>query len=153
SLPSLRVTTVHGLAYDVVSRRYEALGYAAPPTVLSAPDHFAKVQELLQGEDGADWPTYGSMRGLRGFADQVRQFLLRAQEALLRPEHVSKRAETSGLTGWRELAAFYRRYLEVLDAANAVDFAGLVEQAAAAVAGRPPLYQHVLVDDYQDATF
>jgi len=153
SLPTLRVTTVHGLAYDVVSRRYEALGYAAPPTVLSAPDHFAKVQELLEGEDRSAWPAYGSMLGLRGFADQVRQFLLRAQEALLPPEQVAKRAEASGLTGWVELASFYRRYLEVLDAGNAVDFAGLVEQAAAAVEGRPPLYEHVLVDDYQDATF
>jgi superfamily I DNA/RNA helicase len=152
SLPSLRVTTVHGLAYDVVTRRFGVLGYPAAPTVLSAADQFAKVQDLLQGEDRGAWPTYGAMLGLRGFADQVRQFLLRAQEALLPPEVAAKKAETSGVTGWRELAAFYRRYLDVLDAENTLDFAGLVEQASGAVEGQPSFYDHVLVDDYQDST-
>src|SRR2546430_759776 len=47
------------------------------------------------------------------------------------------------------------RSLRVLDDEEAVDFAGLVEQAAAAAeASRgQPLFDHLLVDDYQDATF
>ena len=153
SLPALRVTTVHGLAYQVVSRRYEALRYGAPPEILSAADQFARVRELLQAEDPADWPAYGSMLQLRGFADQVRQFLLRAQEALRSPEEIAGRARERGLTGWEELAGFYRRYLQALDAAGLVDFAGLVEQAVVAAREGPPLFDHLMVDDYQDTTF
>jgi superfamily I DNA/RNA helicase/RecB family exonuclease len=153
SLPGLKVLTVHGLANHVISARFEALGYDRPPGVLSAADQFSKVQELLAGEDPADWPTHGSMLGLRGFADEVRQFLLRAQEALLTPESVLASAQAAGLDAWRELALFYRRYLEILGDQGAVDFAGLVNQAAVAAGRGEPQFDHVLVDDYQDTTF
>jgi superfamily I DNA/RNA helicase/RecB family exonuclease len=153
SLPELRIVTVQGLAYRVASEHHGALGYDAPPTVLSAADQFAKVHELLVGEERADWPAYGAMLGLRGFTDQVRQFLLRAQEALLKPSDVSARARERNLPAWEELARFYAKYLEVLDSQGSVDFAGLVEQAAAVARGRPRSFDHVLVDDYQDATF
>ena len=153
SLPDLRVVTVHALAFEVVGTRYEALGYHEPPKILSAADQFAKVQELLSGEEPGQWKAYGGMLPLRGFADEIRQFLLRAQEALLDPAAITQRAKAAGLSGWLELAAFYERYLQVLDDEDAVDYAGLVEQAArAASQGKPP-YDHVLIDDYQDATF
>ncbi|HYT30211.1 MAG TPA: ATP-dependent DNA helicase [Actinomycetota bacterium] len=153
SLPGMRVLTVHGLAYLTVSNRLEALGYERSPTVLDRSDQLAKVRELLEGEDPGDWPAYGPMLGLRGFADQIRQFVLRAQESLLPPEDILKKAETAGLTGWRELAAFYRRYLDVLAGLGTVDWAGLVAQAAASAGAGEPLFDHLLVDDYQDATF
>lgn len=153
SVPSLRVTTIHGLAYQVVSARYHHLRYDAPPTILAAGDQFAKVQELLAGEDPARWPAYGGLLRLRGFADEVRQLVLRAQEALLRPDDIESAAARRSLGGWPELAGFLRRYLEVLDAEGAVDFAGLVEQAAVAAEAGDPLFDHVLVDDFQDATF
>ncbi len=153
SVPSLRVSTVHGLAYQVVSARYHDLKYDTPPIILAAGEQFAKVQELLAGEEPGRWPAYGGMVRLRGFADEVRQFVLRAQEALVTPEEIEAAAEGRGLGGWRELAGFLRRYLQVLDAENAVDFAGLVEQAAVAAEIGEPMYDHVLVDDYQDTTF
>src|SRR6266567_872464 len=140
SLPGMRVLTVHGLAYLTVSNRLEALGYERSPTVLDRSDQLAKVRELLEGEDPGDWPAYGPMLGLRGFADQIRQFVLRAQESLLPPEDILKKAETAGLTGWRELAAFYRRYLDVLAGLGTVDWAGLVAQAAASAGAGEPLF-------------
>ena len=153
SLPDLRVVTVHALSFDIVGRRYEDLDYREPPTILNAADQFARVQELLAAEDPAHWPAYSGMLSMRGFADEVRQFLLRAQESLLTPDAIEKRAKEAKLTGWLELAAFYRRYLQGLDDEDAVDYAGLVEQAASAAAEAEPLFDHVLVDDYQDATF
>ena len=153
SLPSLHVLTVHGLAFQVVSRRPAELEYEGTPRVLSADEQFSRVQDLLKGEDPRDWPAYGGMLPLRGFADQVRQFILRAQEALLQPDQIAARAEAAGLSGWRELAAFFDRYLHVLDDEGSVDFAGLVQQAAAAAGQGDPPFDHVLVDDYQDATF
>ena len=77
-----------------------------PPQLLSATEQFAKVQELLAAQDPERWPAYGPLLGMRGFADEVRQFLSRAQEALLSPERVVEAADRRGLTGWRELAGF-----------------------------------------------
>ncbi len=153
SLPDLNVFTPHALAFHVMDHRFRELDYEEPPTVLNAPDQFARVQELLAGEDAGMWPAYGSMLPLRGFADEIRQFLLRAQESLLTPDDIESKARSAGLTGWLELATFYRRYLQVLDDENAVDYAGLVEQAAAAAQRGVPLFDHLLVDDYQDITF
>src|SRR6266511_1920287 len=153
SLPGLRVMTIHGLAYHVMARQYRALDYESPPEILPAAEQFGKVRDLLAGEDPADWPAYGSMLGLRGFDDEVRQFLLRAQEALLRPDDIRAKAEAAGLAGWAELAGFLQRYQEVLDGQRMVDFAGLVEQAAAAAPGGEPPFDHLMVDDFQDTTF
>ena len=153
SLPSLQVTTFHGLAHLVLRERFSALGYAEPPRVLSAPDQFALVQDLLQGQDPFEWPAYGHLLTLRGFADQIRQFLLRAQEACLSPEEIDAKADAAGLTGWKELARFYRNYLDVLDADRVVDFAALIGRAETAAAASGPLLDHLLVDDYHDATF
>jgi superfamily I DNA/RNA helicase/RecB family exonuclease len=153
SLPDARILTVHGLAYHVVGARFRELGYERPPDVLTAADQFSRVQDLLAGEEHPNWPVYGRMLALRGFADEVRQFLLRAQEALLSPGEIQARARSAGLAGWPELAAFYRRYLDVLDDQRVVDFAGLVTQAAATAGAGEPLVDHVLVDDYQEATF
>ncbi|MDP8955471.1 MAG: ATP-dependent helicase [Actinomycetota bacterium] len=151
SLPSLRVVTIHGLAYQVLTERFASLGYRQPPAVLTAFDQFAKVRELLEAERDKDWPTYAKMRRLRGFADEVRQFVLRAQEALLGPEDVTADARPGTAVGWEEVAGFYRRYLDVLADEGTVDYAGLVVQAAASEG--PPPFDHLLVDDYQEATF
>jgi superfamily I DNA/RNA helicase len=154
SLSSLHVLTFHGLGHLILRERFAALGYAEPPEVLSAADQFALVQDLLQGQDPAEWPAYGHLLTLRGFADQIRQFLLRAQEARLSPEEILSKAEARGLSGWNELARFYREYLDVLDADRVVDFAALIGRAeAAAAASDASLLDHLLVDDYHDATF
>ncbi len=152
SLPVVRVLTVHGLAFHVMSLRYRALRYDEPPSVLSASEQFARVAGLLAKEGRGDWPVYGAMLGMRGFADQVRQFVLRAQEAMLTPEELLRRAEAVELRAWRELALFYGRYLDGLATERIVDFAGLLARAAQAGQEAEPTLDHLIVDDYQDAT-
>ncbi|HEX9123079.1 MAG TPA: ATP-dependent DNA helicase [Actinomycetota bacterium] len=155
SLPDLRVTTIQGVAHQAMSRRFDAVGYREPPRVLDASDQFATVQDLLKGELEAhrdEWPAYGTLLGLNGFADEIRQFLLRAQEAMVTPEQIAERAEERGLRGWLELSAFYRRYVDALAQLGAVDFAGLVWQAANAARDGDRLFDQVLVDDFQDTT-
>jgi superfamily I DNA/RNA helicase len=153
SLSSLHVLTFHGLGHLILRERFSALGYAEPPEVLSAADQFALVQDLLQGQDPSEWPAYGHLLTLRGFADQIRQFLLRAQEARITPDEIQAKAGSRGLSGWLELARFARAYLDVLDADRVVDFAALIGRAEAAAAASEPLLDHLLVDDYHDATF
>src|SRR5262249_45535538 len=82
----------------------------------------------------------------------VRQFLRRAQEARRMPEELADAAAATDLRGWNDLAAFYRRYLDVLYDRGEVDFAGLIVQAGNAAAAGDPLSDHVMVDDYQEAT-
>ena len=152
SLPTLHVFTIHGLAFHVLADRFPKFGYAEPPTVLSAADQFARVRELLANQDPAAWPAYGHLLETRAFADEVRQFLSRAQESLRTPEDIQGRAAAAGLTGWVELARFYREYQEVVDGLNVVDFAGLVQRAARVAGEGPSLFDHLMIDDYQDVT-
>ena len=153
SLPGLQVLTIHGLANRILKERHGRLGYAEPPQVLSAAEQFARVRELLSHEDPAEWPAYGHLLSMRGFADEVRQFLLRAQEALRTPEDLADAAASRGLTGWAELARFLGRYGSVMDELGAVDFAMLLQRAAAVAGDGAPLVDHLLIDDYQDTTF
>ncbi|HMC37801.1 MAG TPA: UvrD-helicase domain-containing protein, partial [Actinomycetota bacterium] len=97
SLPALKVMTIHGLAHHVMAARFGALDYPSAPEVLTAADQFSKVRELLSGEDPGEWPACGSMIRMRGFADEVRQFIVRAQEALATPEDILERAGRDGL--------------------------------------------------------
>ena len=147
SLPGLRVLTFHGLAHRVLKEQE-----GEPPEVLSAADGFAIVRELLAGQDPEAWPAYGTLLGVRGFADEVRQLLARAQESLWLPADLAGAASRAGLSGWQELARFYGEYLDVLAAENQVDFAGLLQRAATAAAELPAPFDHLLVDDYQDTT-
>jgi len=152
SLPTLHVLTIHGLAFHVLAERFAKLGYTEPPSVLSAADQFAQVRELLANQDVAGWPAYGHLLEMRAFADEVRQFLSRAQESLRTPEDIEERAGAAGLTGWLELARFYREYQEVADSLNVVDFAGLVQRAARVAGQGSSLFDHLMIDDYQDVT-
>ncbi len=153
SLPSLRVTTMHGLAFGLVSERFEALGYREPPEILDAVRQFALVRRLLHEERDAEaWPAYGPLLQLRGFADELRQLVLRAQERLFTPEQMQAKAQRRGLGGWNELARFYARYLDALRSLGVLDFAGLLVRAAEAARVGDHAFDEVLVDDYQDTT-
>lgn len=152
SLSGMQVVTMHGLANRILKARAEQAGGGEPPQLLSATEQFAKVQDLLGSQDPGEWPAYGPLLGMRGFVDEVRQFLSRAQEALLTPDRIVEAADRRGLSGWRELARFLGEYEEVLDALNLADFASLLQRAATeAPEGEPP-FDHLLVDDFHDTT-
>ena len=152
SLPGLHVVTIHGLANRIVKERLTGHDDDEPPQVLSAAEQFATVQDLLATQDPDLWPAYGALLGLRGFADEVRQFLSRAQEALRAPDEIADAAERRGLAGWQELARFLGEYQGVMDELGVIDFAGLLQRAAVLAGQGEPLFDHLLVDDYHDTT-
>jgi superfamily I DNA/RNA helicase len=154
SLPDLPVFTAHGFAFRAVGRRFRELSYHAPPAVLSAPEQYAAVRDLLAGEREEDWPTFGPLLRTRQFARDVADLLLRAQERLLPPEGLEELADRAGRPEYREVAAFYRRYLDALAQAGQVDFGGLLFQAVTLLRRGlgEEAFRHVLIDDYQDAT-
>ena len=152
SLPGLQVVTVHGLANRILHERHAVLGYDEPPRILSAAEQFARVRELLASEDPDEWPAYGRLLELRGFVDEVRQYLVRAQEEMRTPESIVEAADRRGLMGWHELARFLGAYQGVMDDLNLVDFGAVLHRAAIASSHGDALFDHVIVDDYQDTT-
>lgn len=148
----LHVLTIHALAFAVAGQL--GIGGEEPIEVLDATEQFALVRELLEGEDPGEWPAYGQMLHSRGFAEQVRTFLLRAQESAQEPDVIAARAAAAGLSGFAELAGFYQRYLDVLAATGRTDYPGLVLHAAAAAHARTGdgSFDHVMVDDHHDTT-
>lgn len=117
---ALPVTTVWGVAYDLVVRagrgEVELLGGA---------EQRALVRRLLAAEDPERWPRYGRLLRRPAFAHEV----VRRLDAPDEPE----------------LVEFAQRYRAALEAGGQLDAATLLERAAAVA--RPGRYDHVLVDD------
>jgi superfamily I DNA/RNA helicase/RecB family exonuclease len=155
SVPDLPVYTAHGFAFRALGRRFRDLGYDRPPQVLSAPEQYAVVRRMLRHEPRQGWHRFGDLLEVGGFAREVADFCLRAQERLLDPDDLDALLDRSAREDYREIAAFYRRYLSALAAAGQCDFAGLLLQAVRLLErgiGGEDRFEHVLVDDYQDAT-
>ena len=92
---------------------------------------------------------------MRGFAREVADFVLRAQERLHDPASLGEELGRAGRRDVREVVGFFTQYLDVMTASNRVDFAGLLHQSVALLQrglGEEEAADHVLVDDYQDVT-
>ena len=75
--------TFHSYAYALVRREFMLAG-DEPPTLLSGPEQLLEVRRLLRGEaedGGTRWPErLRPALGTRGFAAELRDFLLRGAE-------------------------------------------------------------------------
>ncbi|HEX9774768.1 MAG TPA: ATP-dependent DNA helicase [Actinomycetota bacterium] len=159
STGEVRVATWHALALGLLRAGYDALGYARPPALLSAPEQFALVREMLgTEEERARWRAFPKQVRLAGFAAELHEFVLRAQDAVLSPEELEERAGRAGRPELAEAARFFRRYLDQLDQRDLVDHANAIVQATnllerhrEALAGQGD-FRHLLADDYQDVT-
>jgi len=126
---ALPITTWFGLAFDVVARQG-----GGPLRLVGRSEQRALVRRLLAEESPEDWPVAGRFLGREAFVDEV--------VAALRH-------------GWAtdELAPFADRYGRALAGRGQVDGAGLVASALASAIASVPTggYDHVLVDDHDDA--
>lgn len=132
--------------------------------LLSGPEHDLEVGRLLEGEvcDGAArWPEpLRPALGLRGFRQELRDLLLRAQERGLSPQALAELGRAHDRPQWVAAAAVYADYEARFDldpAAEVLDYAGLVRAAAALLEGDDDLRAReraarsvVLVDEVQD---
>src|SRR6201985_3283940 len=75
--------TSHSYAYALAGRECVLPG-DEPPRLLSAPEQLLEIRRMLKGEaqdGGARWPErLRPARATRGFAEEVRDLLLRAAE-------------------------------------------------------------------------
>ncbi|MEO3875947.1 ATP-dependent DNA helicase [Nonomuraea sp. B12E4] len=153
--------TFHSYAYALL-RRESVLDGRPPPRLLTGPEQLLEIRRLLHGEleNGAlDWPL--SLREplkTRGFAEELRDFLSRANERGLDGERLVALGRLHGRSDWVAAGRFSERYQDRFDLApeETYDYAELVA-AASALLARPEVrareraaHDAVFVDEYQD---
>ncbi len=153
--------TFHSYAYALVRREFTLAG-DEPPTLLSGPEQLLEVRRLLRGEaedGGARWPErLRPALGTRGFAAELRDFLLRSAERGFDGRGLARLGRQRDRDDWVAAGAFLARYDARFDLAPvpAYDYAEIIRIAAAllsrgAVRERErKAYDVVLVDEYQD---
>jgi superfamily I DNA/RNA helicase/RecB family exonuclease len=149
------VYTWHGLAYHLVTRYYPLLGYRELPVLLTGPEQWGVVRELLENEDRAAWPMWGDRLTEKAFVDEVADFCLRVQQQLMSPEELE--AFRSVRPDWEEVVGFFGRYRSFLNDRARLDYAELIASAWRLLEANPAVrtglrrrFPHVLVDDAQD---
>ena len=154
--------TFHSYAYALARREFVLAG-DEPPRLLSAPEQLLEVRRMLRGEaqdGGARWPeALRAALATRGFAEEVRDLLMRAAERGLDGRGLSQLGKLRGREDWVAAGAFLDRYAARFDLAPvpAYDYAEIV-RIAAALLGREEIrqreraaYDVVFVDEYQDS--
>ena len=153
--------TFHSYAYSLVRREFVLAG-EEPPTLLSGPEQLLEVRRMLRGEaedGGGHWPA--RLRPVivtRGFAVELRDFLLRAAERGLDGPALARLGRQRGREDWVSAGGFLERYAARFDLAPvpAYDYAGIIKIAASLLAQAATrererkAYDVVLVDEYQD---
>ncbi len=153
--------TFHSYAYALVRREFVLRG-EEPPVLLSGPEQLQEVRRMLRGEaaDGATrWPErLRPLVATRGFAAELRDFLLRAAERGFDGPRLAALGESLGRDDWVAAGRFLTRYAARLDLAPvpAYDYAEVVRIAGRLLADpaarqrEREAYDVVLVDEYQD---
>ena len=154
--------TFHSYAYALARREFVLAG-DEPPRLLSAPEQLLEVRRMLRGEaqdGGARWPeALRPALATRGFAEEVRDLLLRAAERGLDGRGLSQLGKLRGREDWVAAGAFLDRYAARFDLAPvpAYDYAEIVRIAAALLSREEirqrerAAYDVVFVDEYQDS--
>ena len=165
------VRTVHSYAFAVL--RIQAMIHDLPgPRLLTGPDQDAVIRELLEGDvdlGARGWPErLRPALGVPGFAEELRDLLLRAAERGLGPEDLIELGTRHGRDEWVAAGVFGRQYEEVTllqgaadsgiahTTAPALDAAELVASAVLAfetdadlLAAERARVRYLLVDDAQ----
>ncbi|MEV4178717.1 ATP-dependent DNA helicase [Nonomuraea sp. NPDC049709] len=153
--------TFHSYAYALL-RRESVLAGKAPPRLLTGPEQLLEIRRLLHGEleNGAPgWPV--SLREplkTRGFAEELRDFLSRANERGLDAERLVALGRLHGRGDWVAVGRFAERYQDRFDLApeETYDYAELIGAATALLADpqvrerERAAHDVVFVDEYQD---
>lgn len=165
------VRTVHSYAFAILRLQAQAHNNP-PPRLITGSEQDVVLRELLAGdvEDGAGyWPAHlRPALGTDGFAQALRDLMMRAAERGVGPEELAALGRTHKRPEWTAAARAYAQYeqnmllrgavgLETPGAsAPAVDAAELIGSALSAFATDPDLLsgerrriRHLLVDDAQ----
>ncbi|MFI0483841.1 ATP-dependent helicase [Actinomadura sp. 9N215] len=153
--------TFHSYAYALL-RRDAVLDEDPAPRLLSGPEQLLEVRRFLEGElaDGArGWPErLRAALATRGFAEELRDFTLRAVERGQFGEDLVALGRMRGRDDWPAIGEFMERYADrfALDPVPTFDYGELIQVAARMLADEEvrireqDAYDIVFVDEYQD---
>ncbi|WP_026426158.1 ATP-dependent helicase [Actinokineospora inagensis] len=110
------VRTVHSYAFAVL--RIQAMLHDGPgPRLLSGPEQDAVIRELLEGDldmGARHWPErLRPALSVPGFAEELRDLILRASERGLGPEDLMELGSREGREEWVAAGRFGRQYEQV----------------------------------------
>jgi superfamily I DNA/RNA helicase/RecB family exonuclease len=153
--------TFHSYAYALVRREFVLAG-DQPPRLLPAPEQLLEIRRMLRGEveDGAaNWPErFRPALATRGFAEELRDVVLRAAERGLDGKALRQLGRVYGRDDWVAAGGFLDRYSARFDLAPvpAYDYAEIVRIAAGLLSRQDvrqrerDAYDAIFVDEYQD---
>jgi superfamily I DNA/RNA helicase/RecB family exonuclease len=153
--------TFHSYAYALIRREFVLAG-DEPPILMSGPEQLAEVRRMLRGEaadGGVNWPNrLRPLLATRGFAAELRDFLLRAAERGLDGSALHSLGQAAGRDDWVAAGGFLARYAARFDLAPvpAYDYAEIIRIAGQLLSRSDvrqrerQAYDAVLVDEYQD---
>jgi superfamily I DNA/RNA helicase/RecB family exonuclease len=153
--------TFHSYAFALVRREFVLAGEQAP-ILLPGPEQLLEVRRLLRGEasdGGTGWPErLRPAVGTRGFAAELRDFLLRAAERGLDGAALDALGRAHHRDDWQAAGRFLDSYaarfdlapVPAYDYAEIVRIAGSLLRQGAVRARERDAYDVVFVDEYQD---
>ena len=153
----VEVRTFHSFALSIVRRHAGSLGLRSAPEIVPTGEQWALVSDILGEEDAASWGLPPGAFDRSATVREVYDLMLRAQEYLLGPRRLRDLGEHTGRQYLVRAGAVLERYTDRLRLATMTDYEGVVQYAlrllnpggrtAAEISG---LYDHVLVDEFQD---
>jgi superfamily I DNA/RNA helicase/RecB family exonuclease len=156
--------TFHSYAFGLLRREAVLRGEPAP-RLLTAAEQDLLIRELLRGDvdefAARSWPAqFRPALTTHGFAEELRELLMRAVERGLAPADLAALGRRLGRDDWPAAAGFARQYAAVtaLRRPPAYDSAELVRAAVELLRTNPALLEReraerrvVVVDEYQDS--
>ena len=116
--------TFHSYAYALARREFVLAG-DEPPRLLSAPEQLLEIRRMLKGEasdGGSRWPErLRPALATRGFAEEVRDLLLRAAERGLDGRSLRQLGKHKDRDDWAAAVDYWRTLVTDDDALIALD--------------------------------
>ena len=152
-------------AFDLINRIRE--DETTTPRLLAGAEQDRVIAELLEGyvtdpELNMAWPdSLAQAVGLRGLRHELRELIDRSAEYNIEPGQLAALGRAKGRAEWVTAATILQDYRDVLDLSgdDAYDPSGLITSAANLweahpefVAAETQRIQHIVIDDFQDAT-
>lgn len=146
----------YAMAHHLVTRYHRLLGFVQSPVLLTGPEQWASVRDLLLAEDPSAWGPYADHLTTTAFVDEVADFCLRAGHRAASGDEVRRLPVPDDQA---PVVAFLDTYRTALEEGGRVDYPSMVCAAARLLAEHDDVreqvhtrFPHVLVDDAHELT-
>lgn len=160
------VRTFHSLAFSIIN--YQLTPNDPTYVLISGAEQDSFIKDLLETQISQNlWPeNLKEALKTRGFAREIRDLILRAQERRLTPEILENKSDELKESLWGSAAKFWRSYSRslviaghnVIDAKRRVDSSQIITEAITRLEKSPELvgklreqFKYILIDEFQES--